>query len=833
MVDIFRVPVKVNTMDGKSIQIMIDPTDYLSDIKRQLEDECGVPAKNQTLSMAGEELSDPNKTASEYGIKAGSVLDLEPTVMSVNVTTPDGKTYRVEVSPSDTAEVVKEKISKITGMPVPKQVLIHKGTEFANGKTVKGMNIIDGSDLTIEIFKIPVTVNTYDGKSIKVMIDPSDRISDIKVELQEKTGVPAINQKLFLGDNELLDPNKTAGDYGVEPGSILDLEPSIIKVNVATPDGKMISVEVKSTDTAEDVKAKIAKQTGMNVPQQVLFHRGKEFSNGKTIKDMGIQDGSDLKVEIFKVPITVNNAMDGKSIQVMIDPTNKISDIKMQLEKETGVPATNQKLSMNGQEISDPNKTASDYGIKSGSVLDLEPSIIKVNVTTPDGKKITIEVKPTDTAEVVKGTIAKLAGMNVPQQMLKHEGKEFANGKTIKDMGIQDGSDLTVEIFKVPITVNMTDGKSIKVMIDPTNKISDIKVLLEKESGVAASNQKLSMNGQDLSDSNKSASDYGVKKGSVLDLQPKIIKVTVETPDGKKHDIELESSDTADSIKAKVAQASGMAVPRQVLKVDGKELPKGKTVGEMGIREGSNINVDIFKFQISVKIPDGKKISLAIEPGESVDRIKTLIEREIGMDAKKQVIKLAGKELKDSSTAKECGIEAGTVLDLEALDDPIIFVDIKSGTLFAVDRDDVITKETLKINQNNKLDFIEATKDAAARDRIAQAMKSSPKLGVSNQVVVTALEVDDYEIEDAEKVKGVWGISLKKREKNKKGEEFLFVDPKTGQCGELSRSKYIEMKFITPMQDAKGETIAEREKDHLTYDKYIAMIRGVFNIKFQ
>jgi hypothetical protein len=37
------------------------------------------------------------------------------------------------------------------------------------------------------------------------------------------------------------------------------------------------------------------------------------------------------------------------------------------------------------------------------------------------------------------------------------------------------------------------------------------------------------------------------------------------------------------------------------------------------------------------------------------------------------------------------------------------------------------------------------------------------------------------------------------------------------------------MKFIT----LTGDTLAEREKDNLQYDKYIAMIRGVFGIKFE
>jgi hypothetical protein len=50
----------------------------------------------------------------------------------------------------------------------------------------------------------------------------------------------------------------------------------------------------------------IAKETGMAAPRQVLKFQGKELpSDEKTVKDMGIRNGSALIVEIYKVPITV------------------------------------------------------------------------------------------------------------------------------------------------------------------------------------------------------------------------------------------------------------------------------------------------------------------------------------------------------------------------------------------------------------------------------------------------------------------------------------------------------------------------------------------------
>jgi hypothetical protein len=110
-------------------------------------------------------------------------------------------------------------------------------------------------------------------------------------------------------------------------------------------------------------------------------------------------------------------------------------------------------------------------------------------------------------------------------------------------------------------------------------------------------------------------------------------------------------------------------------------------------------------------------------------------------------------------------------------------------------------------------------------------MKESPSLGVATQVVVEKGEIDDYELAEAENVKNKWGVNLKKRESNKMGEEFIFVDRKTGATGELSRKKYVGMKFITPVTSGKVETLEEWEKDSMMYEEYIQDIRKVFGVK--
>ena len=835
-VEIFQVPVIVNTMDGKKLEIMVDPADKLSAIKKQLEPESGLSADNQSIFLQGKELADDSVTAADYGIKAGSELDLEPKELNVVVEMPDGKTHTIAVKPSDTSDAIKARIEKQTGMAAPRQVLKVKGKELPGGSaTVKDMGIQDGSAITVEVLKVPIVVNTIDGRQIKAMIDPSDKLGDIKKQLEGDSGVSADNQKLFFNGEELTDDDRKVADYGIQAGSELDLEPKSIKVTVEMPNGKAHTIEIKPSDTADNIKAKIADETGMAAPTQVLKFNGKQLPGGSTtVKDMGIQDGSKIQVGVLQVPVTVNT-MDGKQIRVMVDPSDTLGAMKKRLEKESGLSADNQKLFLGGEELLDDDKVASDYGIKEGSELDLEPKSINVTVSMPDGTTHNVSVKPSDTSDAIKAAISAKSGMVPLRQLLKMDGKELPGGPaTAKDMGIQDGSKIDVEIKTVPITVTTMDGEQIKAKIDPTETLGNIKKQMAKKAGLPASNQKLFFGGKELADDGKSAAAYGIKAGSELDLEPKTVKVTIDMPDGKAYEVNIKPSDTTDMIKAKIATETKMEAPRQVLSHDGKELPSGTptTVREMGIREGSNVSVGIYKLPITVNAKDGTVVKVMMEPSETVGAIKMAVQRKVGIESSRQCLKLGEKELTDAhAKLSECGIKAGSVLTVEPHLDPIVLVDIKCGTLFAMDRDDVIAAGILTLNQGNKFDYLETAKDSAAKEKILKTMLDSPTLGVATQVVVEKLDVEDYELEEAEKVQNMWGVKLKKREKNKKGEELIFVDPKTGACGELSRKKCIELKVITPVKNGKHETLEEAEKDTMIYDKYITDIRQVFGVR--
>jgi hypothetical protein len=830
-VHVLKVPVTVKTMDNKLITIMVDPTERLGEVKKQLETESGVAADSQKLFLKGVELVDDEKTAADYGIKAGSELDLESKSITVTVHMPDGKTHAIKIAPSDTLDVMKGKINTATGMAAPRQVLYFNDEEILNGKSAKDIGLQEGSTIYVEIFRVPVTVNIMDGTQINMLIDPSEKLFDIKKQLEVETYVWATNQTLYMNSKELDDDEKLAEGYCIKSGSVLDLEPKVMSVSVKMPDGQVFTIGVAPSDTSEKIRDKIEAKTDMAASSQVVTMDGKQLPDGMAAKLMGVRDGSSISVHAFTVPVIVKT-MDGRKLEIMVDPTDTLSAIKELLEAESGISAANQKIFLKGTELVGDNTTAADYGIEAGSILDLQPKVMTLKIVMPDGTTHKVETTTSDTGETIKAKIEATSGMTVARQVLKADGKVLPNGKSSKDMGIQDGTNINVEVFKIPITVTTMEGQVLKINIDPTETLGNIKKELASESGISANNQKLFMNVKELANDNLSATAHGIKAGSELDMEPKTINVNVEMADGQAHQIDIAPSDTRDIVKAKIKKQTGMAAPRQVLMFGGKELHGDKTIKEMGIRDGSSIKVGVYNVRIVVKTKDGQELSLDVEPTEMLESVKKTLQKLTGIELQKQCLKFGKNELaNDKHKISEYGIKGGSVLTLEPHTDSILFVDVKCGTLFAVDREDVIEKKILTPNQGNKLDFLEAAQDTASKDKILRHMKSSPKLGVATQVVVQAVQVEDYDLEEAEKVKSKWGVSLKKREKNIKGEEFIFVDVKTGASGELSRKKYVDMGFITPIITDKGESLAEGEADTQLYDKYVNHIRSIFGVQ--
>jgi len=70
--------------------------------------------------------------------------------------------------------------------------------------------------------KMLIKVRTLTGKEIELDIEPDYRVAQIKEKVEEKEGIPPVQQRLIYGGKQMAD-EKTASDYSLEGGATLHL----------------------------------------------------------------------------------------------------------------------------------------------------------------------------------------------------------------------------------------------------------------------------------------------------------------------------------------------------------------------------------------------------------------------------------------------------------------------------------------------------------------------------------------------------------------------------------------------------------------------------------
>ena len=501
--------------------------------------------------------------------------------VKVTVTLPNGKVVTVDVPVNVTP--VKEIETPVTTTPLTPDDYTKGITIPEGGKVTKVENI---PDLTTPGKKDPVKVTIELPNGKVVTVDVPVTVTPVKeIETPVTTGK--------LTPEDILKQIKVPEGATTKVENIPDLttpgKKDPVKVTVTLPNGKVVTVDVPVTVTP--VKE-------IETPVTTTPLTPDDYTKGITIPEGGkvtkVENIPDLTTPGKKDPVKVTIELpNGKVITVDVPVT--VTPVK-----EIETPVTKDKLTP--EDILKQIKVPDGATVKVGDLPDLttpgKKDPVKVTITLPNGKVVTVEV-PVNVTPITPIETPVTKDKLTPEDILKQI--KVPEGATVN---IGDLPDLTTPGKKDPVKVTITlpNGKVVTVEIPVT--VTPIEDIIKKQGDPITTEdveKHIPKGAKVISIGDKPTTDVPGERPS--------IPVVIELPNGIRVTVNVPVIVTP-KVTPVVVKVGTPVTPEDVQKHI--ELPNGWKVTKVGEIPTTTTPGTKPVVPVEIELPDGRKITVDV-----------------------------------------------------------------------------------------------------------------------------------------------------------------------------------------------------------------------------
>ena len=371
---------------------------------------------------------------------------------------------------------------------------------------------------------------------------------------------------------------------------------------------RILEIEFKSSDSILKIKQKIFYKYRINELKQILYYKGKELEDNKTIEDYKINYKSNIilylnslldKVIGYKLP---NNIF----MLLAVSQFRTLKDIKNQIKKDQNIDISEIRLFFKNKELTNDEIKIFNYqpykeeekqitfdlyiGKKDGILIDIKRTngeIIKLKYYFSISTKIIN----------IKEKINELFRHFLPDiQTLSYNGKELENEKTLEFYNINKNVTLELE-FKskkgIFIFIKRPNDSFIIEEINPSETILNIKKKLIDIYPI--DHQRLEYNLEVLNN-DKNLTGYHIKNESNLELiftsgNDETFLIFVKTLTGKTITLDVKSDYTIEIIKEMIYIKERFSTEEMRIIFAGKQLENERTLGDYNIQKETTLHL--------------------------------------------------------------------------------------------------------------------------------------------------------------------------------------------------------------------------------------------------